>query len=190
MSKPKLLILLLLALFLFTGSSMAAGSISAKISGPGAINDTTVKAGEQFSIDIYLSNDTLRRGMSFGFKLTSDDIKNVIHVADSGNGANDNGDIKGHNGWEDKSVWDFTGLLASTNDWNGVLPDTIGFAGVVFKQRYGPNDLQKQISMDLIIEETGVLMFDSSFFPPGGKWKYDNDEKPAWGGALKINVVK
>ena len=58
MSKPKLLILLLLALFLFTGSSMAAGTISAKISGPGAVNDTTVKAGEKFSIDIYLTNDT------------------------------------------------------------------------------------------------------------------------------------
>ena len=192
MSKPKLIALVLLALFVFSGSTMAAGSISAKISGPGVINDSTIKAGEPFSIDIYMTNDTLRRGMSFGFKLTSDDIKQVIHVKDTVEHVrgNENGDIQGHNGWEDKSVWDFSGLLATETDWDGKLPDTIGFAGVVIKQRYEPHDLAKNISLDLIVNEPGVLVFDSSFFPPGGKWKYDNNEKPAWGGPYRFKVVK
>ncbi|MDD3732342.1 MAG: hypothetical protein PHU88_08215 [candidate division Zixibacteria bacterium] len=191
MSKPKLIIIALLALFLFSGSAMAqGGSISAKISGPGALNDSTIKAGENFSIDILMANDSLRRGMSFGFRLYSDDIKNVVHVADSGNGVNDLGDIKGHNGWENKSVWDFTGLLATHTDWDGKLPDTIGFAGVVIKQRYNPHPLQKNISIDLIVPEEGTLVFDSSFFPPGGKWKYDNNERPAWGGPYKFKVIK
>jgi len=192
MSKPKLIAITIIALFLFSGSAMAAGSISAKISGPGALNDSTIKAGEIFSIDIYMTNDTLRRGMSFGFKLTSDNIKKVIHVKDSVENVrgNENGDLKGFNGWEDKTVWDFSGLLATMTDWDGNLPDTVGFAGVVIKQRYGPHDLMKNISMNLIVNEEGILVFDSSFFPPGGKWKYDNNEKPVWGGPYKFKVVK
>ena len=192
MSKLKLFAIAVFVLFLFTGSAMAAGSISAKISGPGALNDSTIKAGEKFSIDIYMTNDTLRRGMSFGFRLTSDEIKKVIHVKDSVENVrgNENGDIRGHNGWEDKTVWDFSGLLATMTDWDGNLPDTVGFAGVVIKQRYKPHDLLKNISMDLIVNEEGTLVFDSSFFPPGGKWKYDNNEIPAWGGPYKFKVVK
>ena len=192
MSKPKLIAIAFIALLLFSGSAMAAGSISAKISGPGALNDSTIKAGERFSIDIYMTNDTLRRGMSFGFKLTSDNIKKVIHVKDSVENVrgNENGDIRGYNGWDDKTVWDFSGLLATMTDWDGTLPDTVGFAGVVIKQRYKPHDLMKNISLDLMVNEEGILVFDSSFFPPGGKWKYDNNEKPVWSGPYKFKVVK
>ena len=70
--------------------------ISVKVAlGAGAVNDSTIKAGEKVSLDIYLANDKPHRGMTFGFKLSSADIKAVVHVADSGNGLNKNGDIRG-----------------------------------------------------------------------------------------------
>jgi len=45
MSKTGMLTFTLLALMLIAGSSMA-GSIAMKLSGPGAVNDSTIKAGE------------------------------------------------------------------------------------------------------------------------------------------------
>ena len=67
---------------------------------------------------------------------------------------------------------------------------SIGFAGVVIKKRYGPHELERKISMDMIVPEEGILVVDSSFFPPGGKWKFDDEEKPEWDGPHRIHVVK
>ena len=166
------------------------GRVEMKISGPGAVNDTTIKVGERVSFDFYFSNDTIRRGISVGFKWFSDDIQNIIHVVDSGNGLNDQGDVKGLNGWENKSVFDFTGIIVSADNWEGVLPDTVGLMGIVVKKRWHPQPLQKQIVFDMIVPEAGTLEVDSAFFPPGGEWMYDNEQKPGWGGPYKFHVVE
>jgi len=120
-----------------------ATSISMKLSGEGVVNDSTVKAGTPVSVDIYIENDSLFTGFSFGFTVTSPDIKNVIHVADSGNGLNKGGDIKGFNGWQDASIWNFGGVYAVERDWDGSLPDMIGFGGLCIQQEYSPHDIQK-----------------------------------------------
>jgi hypothetical protein len=177
------------ASLILAGAAMA-GEISMKLSGPGVVNDSTIKAGQSVSADLYFSNDKVRRGISFGLKFTSDNIKRMVHVADSGNGLNDVGDVKGYNGWQDKSVFDFTGVIVSQDDWDGVMPDTIGFAGIVIKKRWQPQDLQKQLSITFMMPDTGTVVVDSSFFPPGGDWMYDNNDKPEWGGPYKIKVVK
>jgi hypothetical protein len=161
-----------------------------KLSGPGAVDDTTIKAGEPFFLDLYFSNDTLRRGISVGFKIVSDDIKSIVHVADSGMGLNPNGDIAGYNGWQDKSVFDFTGVIVSEDDWDGILPDTVGFAGIVIKKRWQPQESQKNLSMHLMIPTPGTIVVDSAFFPPGGDWMYDNEQKPGWGGPYTFKVVE
>ncbi|MFQ6008794.1 MAG: hypothetical protein ACE5K8_07590, partial [Candidatus Zixiibacteriota bacterium] len=167
--------------------SMAA-SVSMKISGPGVVNDTTIKAGEKVSVDIYIANDTVYTGFTLGFSITSPSIKSIIHVPDSNNGLNPNGDVKGHNGWEDASIWDFEGVFVSAkSDWDGQLPDLIGFGGVCFKNEYKPHDLMKVISFDMIVPDTGMITVDSSFFPPAGKWMFagaptGKTEEPKWGG--------
>jgi hypothetical protein len=125
-----------------------------------------------------------------GLKFESEDIKNIIHVADSGNGLNPLGDVKGLNGWENKSVFDFTGIIVSADNWEGVLPDTVGLVGIVLKKRWHPQVLQKQVVMEMIVPEPGTLVVDSAFFPPGGEWMYDNEQKPGWGGPYTFHVVK
>ncbi len=189
MSWQKITCCAALAIFVLAGATMA-GEISAKLSGPGMVNDSTIKAGEPVSLDLYFSNDTIRRGVSVGFKFTSPDIKNIIHVADSGNGVNEAGDVKGVNGWQDKSVFDLTGVIVSANDWDGNLPDTVGLVGIVIKKRWQPHDLEKKISINFIVPDPGTLSVDSTFFPPGGKWMYDNNEKPGWDGPYTFKVVK
>jgi hypothetical protein len=161
-----------------------------EVSGPGVVDSTTIKAGEKVSLDLYFSNDKERRGVSVGFLFDSENIKEIVHVPDSGNGLTELGDIKGHNGWEDKSVFDFTGIIVPLNDWDGVLPDTVGFAGIVIKKRWQPQELAKQLSIDIIVPDTGTLVIDSTYFPPGGDWMYDNEERPGWEGPYKLKVVK
>ncbi len=191
----KTLGMILLACFLLSSMAVAGdhgeiGRVEMKISGPAAINDSTVKVGERLSLEFYFSNDTIRRGISVGFKLVSDEIKSVIHIADSGNGLNDLGDIKGLNGWEGKSVFDFTGIIVSTEDWDGIMPDTVGLVGIVLKKRWQPQPLQKQVVMDMIFPEPGTVVVDSSFFPTGGEWMFDNEQQPGWGGPYKFQVVQ
>ena len=142
-----------------------------KLSGPGAVNDSTIKAGEKVAIEWHMSNKKPRRGISIGFKFTSPDIEKVVHVADSGNGINENGDVKGYNGWQDKSIFDLTGVLAAQKDWDGMLPDTLGFGALVVKNSYEPHEMTKTLSVDLIVPTPGTLMIDSTFFPPGGNWQ-------------------
>lgn len=169
---------------------LAAPAIELKISGPGAVDGTTIKAGEPVNFDLYFSNDKDRRGFSAGFKMMSRDIAQIVHLQDSGNGLNKGGDIKGFNGFEDKSVFDLGGVWVSECSWDGKLPDTIGFGGVAVRTMYEPHDAQKVISWSAKVMGEGTLVVDSSFFPPGGYWKYGNEEKPAWGGPYTFKVVK
>jgi hypothetical protein len=171
--------------------------VSLKVSGPGAINDSTVKAGEKFCLDVYFSNDRPHRGFTMGFKLSSPDIKTVIHPSDSGHGLNANGDLKGYNGWQDNSIWDLRGVIVSTRpDWDGKLPDWFGLGGVTVKQHFMPQEAKKVLSFDLIVPTPGTLVVDSTWFPPSNSWKFaDKDEngqeqRPAFHGPYKFKVVK
>ncbi len=182
-------------LMVFGVGSALAGSVGMKISGPGAVNDSTIKAGDTVTVDIYIANDTTFTGFSLGFKIVSKDIKKVVHVADSGNGLNDLGDIKGHNGWNDKSIWDFGGVFAVERDWDGELPETLGFGGLCVKQKYTPHEKMKVLSFDMIVPDTGTITIDSSFFPPGGRWLFSAPppgpaEEPDWLGPYTFQVAK
>ena len=190
MTKMRFLSIALMTLCLCAGSILAT-DVSMRISGPGAINDSTIKVGEPVSVDIYWSNDKDgRRAFTTGFALMSEDIKKVIHVPDSGNGLNENGDLKGHNGWEGTAVWDFAGVWTPAPDWDGTLPDTIGFGGNTVNSHYDKHEEMKVLSMDLIIPETGTLVIDSSFCRPGSFWKFASGEKPNWHGPYTFHVVK
>lgn len=190
--------IVVLSLVLLLATTATAGSLKLKLSGPGAVNDSTIKAGEKFSVDIYCSNDTSRTGFTFGLSITSPDssIKNIVHVVDSSGGLNDGGDVKGYNGWENKSIWDFAGVMVVEKDWDGKLPELIGFGGLAIKKSYNPQKLSKIMSMEFIVNETGTLVVDSSFYPPGGKWIFASPpdsappEAPQWDGPYKFKVVK
>ena len=183
---------LVLAVLLMCGTASAI-SISAGVSGKGAVNDSTVIAGEPFSVDIFFVNDSIQRAFTIGFKMTSDNIKQVVHVVDSGKGLSTKGDIKGHNGWEDKSIWDLNGLFVVETNWDGALPDTIGFGGVCIKQAYNPHEKMRCLSWDMVVPNEGTFVVDSSFWPPSGIWIFAGDDQasraPAWGGPRKIKVV-
>src|SRR5262249_50217551 len=117
---------------LVSAQAKTGASMKMKLSGPGAVNDSTSKAGQPVSVDIYMTNDTTREGFSFGFTFKSETIKKIIHPnADSGKpvalATSKRGDIKGFNGWQDKSVWDFGGVYVVEKDWDGVMPELIGF---------------------------------------------------------------
>jgi len=189
--KLKLLVVGLAGLFLCTASFGV--SLSLGVSGQGAVNDSTVIAGVPFSVDIYFANDSIQRGFTVGFKVTSNDIKSITHVVDSGKGINPRGDVKGYNGWQDKSIWDLQGLFVVETNWEGKLPDTIGLGGVCVKQEYKPHDKMKCLSFDIVAPTTGNLVVDSSFFPPSGIWIFAGESQtshtPKWGGPLKLKVV-
>ena len=183
---------------LLVAGSVAAMSVSMKISGPGAVGENTIKAGQKVSVDIYVENDTTYTGFTMGFKITSPDIKTVKHAGngDSSLALNEAGDIKGYNGWQDQSVWDLKGIFVVEWNWDGVLPDTLGFGGLCVKQRYTKHELEKKLSFDLVVPEAGTLIIDSSFYPPGGKWLFSAPARiaptvsPEWGGPYKYKVVK
>jgi len=179
----------------FGVSSVLASSVSMKISGPGAVNDSTIKAGDTVSVDIYIANDSVFKGYSLGFTVKSPTIKTVVHVVDSGNGLNDRGDIKGCNGWDDKSIWDFGGVFVVERDWDGELPEVLGFGGLSIKKIYEPHELAKVLSFEMIVPDTGVITIDSSFFPPGGTWMFSapppaRTEEPDWLGPYTFKVIK
>ncbi|MFQ5499181.1 MAG: hypothetical protein ACE5FH_05885 [Candidatus Zixiibacteriota bacterium] len=173
-----------------------AASVRLEISGPGAVNDSTIKANEKVSVELWFTNDSIRTGFTLGFAIKSPDIKKVIHLADSGNGLNENGDIKGFGGWQDRSVWDLGGIYTVERDWDGQVPELIGFGGVCVKQRYKPHELEKHLSFDLVVPSPGTLVIDSAFYPPGGKWLYSSPVSiaapvsPDWSGPYKYTVIK
>jgi len=194
MIRTQLVGVVLVILCLAAGTAMGTDVFLA-ISGPGAVNDSTIKAGEKVSVDIYWANDTDDlRGFTTGFKISSADIKTIVHVADSGKGINTQGDIKGHNGWENTAVWDFAGVWPVMTNWDGALPDQIGFGGLVIKNHYGKHEKQKVLSWEIIVPDAGALTIDSAFFPPGGIWAValagGVEAKPTWHGPYKYQVVK
>ncbi len=180
----------------FGAASISAIDISMKLSGKGAVNETTIKAGQPVSIDIVIENDTVFTGFTMGFQLTSPNLREIVHVADTNGGLNEAGDIKGYNGWHDQSIWDLSGVFIRETDWDGKLPDTIGFGGLSVKSKYTAHKAERKLSFDIMVPEVGVLVVDSAFFPPGGKWLFSAPARlgpslgPEWGGPYKFEVVK
>ncbi|MFH1686617.1 MAG: hypothetical protein ABIE70_03745 [bacterium] len=171
-------------------------SVSLQLSGKGAVNDSTIKAGEPVSVDIYFTNDDIRTGITLGWAITSPDIKEITHVADSGHGLNERGDVKGYNGWEGAEVWDLFGMFIVESDWDGAMPDLLGIGALSNQKSYDPHELEKKLSFELLIPQAGTLVIDSAFYPPGGKWLYSSpvdvapSHVPAWGGPYTYKVVK
>lgn len=195
MIQPRILGMALVLVVLCAAIAMGETKISVAISGPGAVDETTIKAGEPVSVDIYWDNgDDDRRGFTTGFRIFSETIKTIIHVADSSGGLTEAGDVKAHNGWEGFSAWDFTGIRAVLNDWDGELPETIGFGGLRVKNVYDAHENKKVLSWTIIVPETGKFTIDSTFYLPGGIWAIvgpDGAEiKPAWGGPYTFKVVE
>lgn len=189
--KIKKVIFLLAIASIFSIASLWGSSVDMKISGPGAVNDSTIKAGEKVSFDLYISNDATYKGFSLGFTVSSPTIKKVTHEPDKGNGLNKNGDIKGYNGWHDRSTWDLAGIFVVEKDWDGMLPDLIGFGGVCKSMEYTPHKKEKKLSFEMTIPETGTIVIDSSYFAPTGYWLFTPPSiKPEWGGPYQFNVIK
>lgn len=183
-------IVTVIALTLFAGSVMGS-TISFKLSGAGAVNDTTIKAGEKVSLDMYIMNDGEYRFLSLGFKFTSPDIATIVHPTDSGNGRNPNGDVKAYGNFSDLSVWDMGGLHVVESDWDGKMPELLGFGGLCVHKTYPPHHTEKKISIDLIFNEPGTVVVDSSFFPPLGEWMFASPEHlPRWNGPYTFTVVE
>lgn len=198
------LVVALAGVILFAAVSWGETIVSLGLSGPGAVNDSTIKVGQPVSVDIYWTNkDEDRRAFTTGFKVFSETIKSIKHWPDSGKsytlpdsskGISELGDIRAHAGWEGTNVWDFTGLRIISIDWNGTLPDTIGFAGLVVKNRYGPHDKKKVLSWAMVVPQAGTITVDSTFFRPGNQWVIIGPDakevKPVWGGPYKFKVVE
>jgi hypothetical protein len=193
-------LIVLCCLLTAVATTASAASFGMKISGPGAVNDSTIKAGTKVSLDFYFASKDTLKAFSCGFKLYSKDIEMVTHVVEAGKGLTKDVDVKGWNGWEDKSLWDFGGVWPALKDWDGNLPDTLGFAGAVVKKKYVPHLSMKVLSFEIIVPSAGTLMVDTTFYPPGGSWKVvvapkkaggkPSDERPDWKGPYKWKVVK
>ena len=176
-------------------SALGQTTISLALSGPGAVNDSTIKMGQPVSVDIYWENkDADRRGFTTGFKLFSPTIKSIVHVPDSGKGINPAGDLKAHGGWEGTNTWDFSGVRVIPIDWDGTLPDTIGFGGLRGQVKYDAHPKKKVLSWTMVVQQVGQLMVDSTFFRPGGIWAVadpgGNEIPPVWHGPYKFTVVE
>ena len=173
-----------------------APSVSHKLAGDGVVNDSTIKAGQPVTVEVYMTNDTIRSGLSVGFRITSDDIEKIVHVGDSGNGMTDLGDLKAYNGFETKQYFDLNGLWINTSAWNGNLPDTIGIAGLNIKAEYPPHNKMKTLSFDIMVPTAGTIVIDSSFCQPGITWKTfkkvnrPRPDFPTWDGPYRITVVE
>ena len=186
----KKITLCILSLFVAT-SVFSATSVSLKLSGEGAANDSTITVGKKVSVDVYIENEGTFKGVTLGFKIISDNIENVIHPADSGNGLNKNGDVKGYNGWQDKSIWDLGGLYVAPTDWDGTLPDNLGVGGVCLYKEYAPHKSEKVMSFELIVNDAGSLVIDSAFFKPSGRWLFaPPSTEPQWNGPYTFKVKK
>jgi len=204
MTNLRTMFVILAGLVLCAAVSWGETTVSLGISGPGAVNDSTIKVGQPVSVDVYWVNqDEDRRGFTIGFKMFSDGIKSIRHWPDSGKaynltdsskGINEAGDVRAHSGWEGTNTWDFTGIRFVPIDWDGNLPDTVGFGGLVVKNRYGPHAMKKVLSWSMVVPQAGTIVVDSSFFRPGGRWAIVGPDakeiKPAWLGPYKFKVVE
>ena len=184
----KFIILLLVLAFTLPVSAI---EIDLALSGKGVINDSTVTAGEPFTVDLLFTNDGNFKAFSFGISFKSDNITSVIHPQDTAGGLNKNGDVKGHDGWEDRSLWDLGGVYVVEHNWDNKLPELLGFGGVSTVTTYDPHEKTKKLSVDLQVDEVGVLVIDSSFFSPSGKWLFVPPQTPpVWSGPFKIHFSK
>ncbi len=195
MSYLRVLIVVVALALVWAVSASSQTTISLGLSGPGAVNDSTIKVGQPVSVDIYWENkDPDRRGFTTGFQIYSPTIKTIVHVADSGKGIDPAGDLKAFGGWEGTSTWDFTGIRSVLNDWDGKLPDTVGFGGLRAKIEYTAHPKKKVLSMTILVPEAGVIVVDSSFYRPGGIWVIatpDGKEvPPVWKGPYKFKVIQ
>jgi hypothetical protein len=194
------------AIFVFAVVAMAVSVVAApmttvtmKLSGPGAVNDSTIKAGQKVSLDLYFAAKQELRAVSFGFRLYSPDIKAIQHVPDTAKGLTEVGDIKGANGWNDFTKWDFLNRAVLKN-WDGALPDTLGFVAAVAKKKYLPHEVMKVYSIDIVAPGPGTIVMDTAFYEPGGSFKAilapngpegaKQDERPLWKGPYKFKVVQ
>ena len=189
-------LVLAFSLGVFLVSSVMGATVMVKLSGPGAVDESTIRVGQPVSVDFYIENDTVYTGFTMGFKVTSPDIKSVEYLADTASGINKRGTIKGHNGWQGKEVWDLGGVYVVDTAFTGVLPDTLGFGGLCVKHRYTAHKSEKKLSFDMIVPTAGTIVVDSSFFPPGGKWLFSAPARlgesvaPIWAGPFKFKVIK
>lgn len=195
MTHLKILAVVIGVAALCVGAASSQTTISLGISGPGAVNDSTIKAGQPVSVDIYWENkDPDRRAFSTGFRIFSPTIKTIVHVPDSGKGINPAGDVKAHSGWEGTNTWDFGGIRASLVNWDGNLPDTIGFGGFRVKIQYNAHPKKKVLSWTMIVSTPGQITVDSTFFRPGGIWAVADptgkEIPPVWHGPYKFTVVQ
>lgn len=181
---------------LLLGAGTFAATISVEISGEGAVDQKTIRAGKPVSVDIYFENDQTRAGMTVGFKVHSENISEIVHVNSPGEGLNDSGDVKGYNGFGDASVWDLFGLFVVERSWDGKLPDTLGFGGVSNEKSYEPHQREKKLSFEIMVPEPGTLVVDSSYYPPSGVWMFSSvpntlpSERPEWSGPYKFKVIE
>jgi hypothetical protein len=196
MFTKRIAVLAVLMLVLSAGMALSA-TVSMKISGPGKVNDSTIKAGEKVSFDVYIMNEIDRKGLSVGFKFFSPDssIKQIKHPADSGKGMeNTAGDVKSWGPYNGHDMFDLLNSAVS-DDWDGKLPDNMGFMTHIMKKTYLKLDNMKAYSMDVIVPNPGTLVVDSSFFGSGGVWMMVTEATmephiPEWKGPYKFKVVK
>lgn len=188
--------LLLIATVMFAGSAFAQ-SVGVQVGGEGVIGKDSVKAGSPFSLDIFMSNDTVQTGFTLGFKLSGKNgLKKVTpawstSMEDSAFNAASN--ISAYNGFQDASVWDFGKLMKSVRSWDGALPDSILVGGIAMNSRWEPCDMTHYISFNFKSADAGTLCIDSAFIPPSGAWLYSNGSgstEPEWGGLYCVTVVK
>ncbi len=193
LTKATMYVVLILSLSFGLAS---AATISLQLSGKGAIDGTTIKAGEPVSVDIYVVNDVKRAGMTIGFSIESDDIKEIVHVVDSGNGLNDSGDVKSYGDWVGAEVWDLFGIFVVERDWDGELPELLGFGAIANEKAYFPHELEKKLSFEIIVPTAGTIVIDSSYYPPGGKWMFSSpplqepSASPEWDGPYEFKVIE
>ncbi|MBK7143367.1 MAG: hypothetical protein IPH75_14940 [bacterium] len=189
--------LMVMSLVLMAGMAYSA-DVSMKISGPGAVDATTIKAGQKVTFDVYITNEIERRGLSIGFKFYSPDstIKSISHPADSGKGMdNTKGDVKSWGPYAGSKTFDVLNA-AVTDNWDGTLPDVMGFMAHIMYKKYMPHENMKAYSMDVIVPNAGTLAVDSSFFEPGGNWMMVTEatepepHRPTWNGPYTFKVVK
>ncbi len=161
-----------------------------KISGDAVVGDDSVLVGEEFSLDLYLSNVEKQTGFTLGFILSGKKgFKGVRHVQPDSvlkAGAN----VTGQNGFENKSIWDMTGLMKPVFSWDGKLPDSILVGGIAMNKGWEKTDLERYVSIALEAKSTGQFCIDSAFIPPGGSWMYADQTEPVWEGPYCFTVVK
>ena len=147
------LTLMVLGCCVLVATAAMSATVSMKLSGAGKVNDSTIKAGEKVSLDVYFDNEKPRMGLSIGFKISSPDksITTIVHPADSGKGLDDSaGDVKGYNGYEGKGIFDLLNKPIFS-DWDGTLPDQMGFMTHIFKKIWPVQPVQSTYTRTTVV---------------------------------------